>query len=113
MLYDKRWDEQIQQVKGIADLLNRAADVIKRNGWCQDTAVDDKNRMCMVGALSHVVHQHDAGYTRDDIVKAEDILKDYLDVNSVVSWNDRFNMKLFFGKQRAINALRKAAARVV
>jgi len=34
-----------------ADVLNRAADLLERHGWCQDVYVDDAGRMCAQQAL--------------------------------------------------------------
>lgn len=35
----------------VADVLEKAAEVIERDGWCQNQLTDEAGRVCLVGAI--------------------------------------------------------------
>jgi len=84
---------QPTQPTTISTLCLRAADVIRERGWCQETCMDEKGSVCLLGAL----------LTADgiDLLAAEVVSCSYLErvteraierhINhdSVPGWNDK------------------------
>ena len=52
MHYDKRWDEKLPTAPAEPwrEILNRAADILEQDGWCQGTLHRD-TASCAVGAM--------------------------------------------------------------
>lgn len=64
-------------------LLLEAADRIEQHGWCQDTAMDYRGRMCVLGALSFAVDFSQAEYA----AAVGKILRQ-TDAFEIAGWND-------------------------
>ncbi len=68
-----------------ADVLNKAADLLERHGWCQGVSIDAAGRMCAGYALQQAEPDVHARYG------ARIALFEIIGVDSVniLAWNDR------------------------
>lgn len=71
-----------------AEVLRKAADVIRERGWCRRQYVDADNSVCVYGALN-LAAGHGPSFEGDDpsVDIAARTLTRLLD-NDLVSWND-------------------------
>lgn len=101
MYYDKRFEPQVEtKPDPVAAILQKAADMIDRRGWCQGMGMDGMGRVCAVRAIGTV-----AG---DNVVFASDALRrleDHLNIRFVSLWNDVKGRT----KDEVVAALRAAA----
>lgn len=107
MLYDPKWEvpaivEQPQPEKW-RQILTKAADLIKTNGWCQHEMQDAYGSFCTVGAIL-AARKSVSGATIQDTMDAEDHMRNR--VGCVTHWNDHLT---FFGSYRVRRLLRQAA----
>lgn len=84
--YAARWEGVMDK----AELYRAAADLLRRDGWCQ-YSYEDERRHCMAGALSaikgHRLGNHHGAY--DDIYGA---LASVLGTRCVAHFNDAYGM---------------------
>lgn len=81
-----------------AEILEGAADLIERDGWCQGHAMNDAGEMCLMQALVFTA----SGMC--EFHKLRRILGHAID-EPIVEWNDRPGRT----KEEVITALREAA----
>ena len=63
-------------------VLDAAADLLERDGWCQDTFFDYKGRRCIRRAIG------DCGPTRSLRYQAANIVRERVDSMFLTEWND-------------------------
>ena len=88
-----------------ADVLDKAADVIERDGWCRHEYHDPEGRHCTVGAIEAAVIQEGHFPISETIDEAEDSLDRWLG-QSVAAWNDDIARDV----REVITSLRECAA---
>jgi len=86
-----------------ADVLNKAADLIERDGWTQGTYQLDGKR-CVDGAISATSHDWSTWRNRKE---ARELLRDTIGAQILVDWNDAPGRT----KTEVVAALRAAAER--
>ncbi len=60
MLYDKKWDKELEvQTEPWRKLLNDAADYIEEHGWCQGELRDEMGQVCILGAIASIPDPED------------------------------------------------------
>lgn len=84
----------------VAETLERAAELLSVRGWIQGANNDLDGAMCARGAILEASGSGPLWH------RAEERLCDYLDIDSVVSWNDAMCMTA----EDVIRALNEAAA---
>lgn len=72
----------------IADVLDGAASVIERDGWCRGTATDRNGHHCLNGAIRVYVHEH-VGMPIILINQSTMVFASYLPNNDAIKWNDQ------------------------
>lgn len=87
--------------RDVADLLDDAADLIERRGWCQGRYQDTDGRLCSVGALAAANGDTLASYFPAVLVLSRR-------VGDVVGWNDALGRT----EQEVLDTFRAAAKEV-
>jgi hypothetical protein len=82
-------------------LLLDAAAYIERHGWCQFNTKKRDGRVCLVGAMWEVDH----GRASDEYKTATTKLRNRLNTNFIMHWNDVDGRT----KDEVLTALRRAA----
>lgn len=89
-----------------ADVLNGAADLIERDGWCQHRPRGCDGERCADNALRVAVGvRSDGAYV---FVEARGALLDKVGYLNITTWNDSFRRT----KAEVVHALRSTASRV-
>lgn len=89
----------------VSEVLDRAADVLEEDGWCQYSMHDELGRYCALGAIKAVTPDPDAFAERGYATRA---LRDYLSPTrpfQISKWNDNPDRT----KEEVIDALQQAA----
>lgn len=74
-----------------AELLEAAADLLDKEGWCRDTVLDDRGHRCALGALANVRRPslgYQASLVAEDAVRAELRKRSGSYSASIVHFND-------------------------
>jgi hypothetical protein len=85
-------------------ILLDTADYIERHGWCQNVYQNGLGNVCIMGALSRIVHRP-VQLPEGRIMEILPRLTKYLGVTRVDSWNDAPGRT----KEQVVDALRGAA----
>jgi hypothetical protein len=71
-------------MKTVSEVLNAAADLLEKDGWCQDVLKDREGRCCARGALIAV---HAADDWQGPVYDADELLEEAVG-GSIPAWND-------------------------
>jgi hypothetical protein len=88
-------------VNDVAKVLNDAADLIERDGWCRERAWGPNGERCPAAALIDATPDYDLNDA------ALEVFRSYIDCPYIADWNDAQP-----GPQPVIAALRAAARSV-
>src|SRR5258706_14933622 len=103
MLNDPNWDKKVEvELDEVSKHIIRAADYIKKHGWCQSMLSTPDGKVCLMGALyaSHPDIYYKAGMSIHDMVRTNIgsayaaidgtyiRIRKHLNVEPA-SWNDR------------------------
>lgn len=109
-----------RQIKEAADALDKAVDVLKKDGWGRKAFIASDGKLCLVGALNKSIFGgpttsprysitrqriYDLAYNTLDKVIQTDQREKNKPYGGVVSWND----SLAKDRREVISKLRKAA----
>jgi hypothetical protein len=72
----------------LAEVLDKAAEVLERDGWCQSNFENKAGERCAVGALRQASRELDGIISFR--IEARTALAEYLEISSldVIEWND-------------------------
>lgn len=104
MLFDTKWDKSIEapvELESWRGALLKAADIIRRRGWCQHQA-SSHGRVCLLGALSVATGGKPSTMKGDIFCEAE---RKLCDNGFHPAWNDNVGRT----KAEVISALEETA----
>ena len=70
-------------------LAQKTIDVLRRDGWCQGTFVNEHGQHCLVGAMDHAFSFSDDVFSEDDYTLLRSRLYGHIRSTSLTRWNDR------------------------
>lgn len=70
------------------EVINSAAALIERRGWCQGQMVDAKGCLCLIGGLKEVVETLPFLEQKPAFIKARDAIQNHLNDFALDKWND-------------------------
>ena len=92
-------------MSAVADVLNGAADLILRDGWCQGDYVGPNGERCVEWALADAIGRQGEWWTSPLYVEACVALRPFIGMHSRAGWNDQPGRT----KAEVVAALRAAA----
>ncbi len=105
MLYDKRWDVKPEvKLEPWRQMLLDAADLLERDGWCQQAYQDGDGHHCALGALDAVVGMAELK-TIDWVAFSKANERLFGAVGQITHWNDARGRTA----EEVISTLRKIA----